>query len=58
VIYPAIHRYDQAFDDMNEESEKKRSFIVKKPLWPVLSRGIVGQAKKNGELRRKQGDQG
>ena len=45
-MYPAIHSYDdQAFDDMSEESGKKR-FIIKKPLWPVPSQGIVEQAKK------------
>jgi len=45
-MYLAIHRYDQAFDDISEESEKE-NFIVKKSLRPVPSQGIVEQAKKN-----------
>ena len=50
-MYPAIRRYnDQAFDDMSEESGKK-NFIVHKLLRPVVSQGIVEEAKKNGELR-------
>ena len=41
----AIPSYDgQTFDDMSEESEK-RNFIVKKPLRPVPSQGIVSQKK-------------
>ena len=42
VMYTAILRYDQAFNDMSEESEKKiEHFIVKKPLQPVPSKGII-----------------
>ena len=49
-MYPAIHWYDDQAFDMSEESEKN-NLIVKKPLWPVPSQGIVEQANKNGELR-------
>ena len=58
-MYPAIHVYDdQAFDDKNEENEKKinECFIVKKPLRHVPSQGIVEQAKQNGELSPQQAD--
>ena len=40
-MYPAIRSYDeQAFDNISEESEQK-SFLVKKSLQPVPTRGIV-----------------
>ena len=42
VIYPEICRFDdQAFDDTSEESERKTNFVIKKPLRPVPSQGIV-----------------
>ena len=38
---------DHAFDDVSEKSGKNvEHFIVKNPLWPVPSQGIVEQAKK------------
>ena len=48
AMYLSICRYDdQAFDDINEENEKKKkNFIVKKSLQPVPNQGIVEQAKK------------
>ena len=61
AMYPAIYRYDdEAFDDTSAESEKifHEHFIVKKPLRPVPSQGIVEQAKQDVELRPQQADRG
>ena len=45
-MYPEIHRYyDQAFNDMNEESGKKNLFM-KKALQPLPNQGDVSKAKK------------
>ena len=50
-MYPVIHRYDdQAFDDMNEQSEKKLNHQE-----TVQSRDIVEPDKKKGKLRPKRG---
>ena len=59
VMYAEICWYkDQAFDNMSEESLKKKKhfecFIVNKPLWPVPTQGIAEQANQNGELRPQQ----
>ena len=55
-MYPAIRSYDaQAFNNMSEES-KKKNVIVKKLLRPVWSRGMIGQAKKQGSFRRQRGN--
>ena len=44
---------------MSEESEKKiEHFIVKKPLQPFPSQGIVEQAKQNGGLRHQHAGRG
>ena len=52
ALYPAIHNHvEQAFNNMNEESEKKKNFIIKKSLRPVPSQGMVEQAKKHGGFR-------
>ena len=54
-MYPAICSYDeQAFDDMNEESEKVY-FIMKKSLRPVPSQDMVEQARKYGGFWPQQG---
>ena len=54
VMIAAIHRYvDDALEfDISEESDKKHfeHFLVNKPLRPVPTRGIVEQAKQNGEV--------
>ena len=54
AMYPAIRSYEQAFDNMSEESENN-NFIVKKSLWPIPSRGMVEQVKKHGGFRPQQG---
>ena len=52
AMYPAIRNYDeQAFDNMSEESEEKKTFIIKKSLRPVPSQGMVEQAKKTWRLQ-------
>ena len=38
--------------------KKFERFIVKKPLQPAPSQGIVEQAEENGKLRPQRGDQG
>ena len=45
VMHTAIPRYkDHAFNGLSEESGKKMErFIIKKPLRPVPSQGIVEQ---------------
>ena len=44
AMYTVIHRHvDEVFDNMSEESEKKKHlerFIIKKPLQPVPPQGI------------------
>ena len=50
AMYPAIHSYEQAFDNMSEESEKN-NFIIKKSLRPVPSQYMVEQARKHGGFR-------
>ena len=55
-MYPAIWSFDeQAFDNMSEESEKNKNFIVKKSLRPVPSQIMVEQAKKHGGFRPQRG---
>ena len=58
-MYPAIRSDDeQAFDNMSEESEKKKNFIIKKSFWPVPSQGMVEQAKKHGGFIPQRGNPG
>ena len=42
---------------MSEENEKK-NFIMKESLWPVLSQGMVEQAKKHGGFCPQRGKPG
>ena len=54
VMCTPICRYVvEASADISEESEEKhfKCFIVKKPLWPVPTQGVVEQAAQNGVLR-------
>ena len=55
VMYRVTRSYDEeAFDNMSEESGKKK-IIIKKSLRPVPNRGRVGQAKKHGGFRPQRG---
>ena len=50
-MYTVIRSYyEQAFDNMSEESEKKK-FIIKKSLRPVPSQGMIEQAQKTWRLQ-------
>ena len=62
AMHPAIHKYDdETFDDMSEESEKKKNLstlsLRNRSLWPVPSQGIVGQAKKKANEYPSEGEQ-